>query len=177
MLERIIIAGAGGQGNLFFGKTLCLAAIEENKNVTWLPSYGPAMRGGESTCTVIISDEEIGSPIVKNPDTLIVMNKPSLSFMKGMNNGLVIINQSLADYEGGINNSDLDIMLIETEPILREIDSQNGHKILNVLLLGVYLKRKNTVDIKSVKKVLSKEKEEFFEMNIKALMAGYEYFN
>lgn len=173
MIEKIIIAGAGGQGNLFLGKILCLAAMRENKNVTWYPSYGPAMRGGKSTCTVIISDEEIGSPMVKNQDALIVMNKPSLDFMEDIKKGIVIINQSLAKYNG---TSDLDIVLVETEPILREIDSKNGQRFLNMILLGVYLKKRNIVSVENALKVLKEKKEEVFEKNKMALMAGYGYY-
>ena len=78
MTEEIIIAGFGGQGVLFIGKIMAYAALEENLEVTWFPSYGPEMRGGTANCTVVISDEEIGSPQVLNPRAAIVMNQPSL---------------------------------------------------------------------------------------------------
>jgi len=101
MLKSIIIAGAGGQGNIFAGEVFAVAVLKENKNVTFFPSYGPQMRGGKSTCTVVISDEEIGSPIISTPDALIVMNEPSLDFIKNVRrDGLVIINSSLSEYRG-----------------------------------------------------------------------------
>lgn len=175
MLERIIIAGAGGQGNLFLGKILCLAAIKEEKNATWFPSYGPAMRGGKSTCMVVISDEEIDSYIVKSPDALIVMNKPSLYFIKDVDKGIIIINQSLAKYDSKIVNSNLDINLIETESILKEIDDKNGQKALNMLLLGVYLKKRKIISIENILRILKEENEKFFNINKMAVLAGYDY--
>lgn len=175
MIEKIIIAGAGGQGNLFLGKILCLTAIEEGKNATWLPSYGPAMRGGKSTCTVVISNEEIGSPIVSVPDTLIVMNKPSLDFMKNMKKGCVIINQSLAEYDGFSNG--LDVIPIHTDDIMNQLNSK---QVLNMILLGAYVNYKNVVKLGTVLRALGSElkkagREKLFEINKKAIMAGYDY--
>ncbi len=175
MTEKIIIAGSGGQGNLFIGDILCLAAMLEGKNVTWLPSYGPQMRGGTATCEVVISDNEIGSPVIAHPDALIVMNKPSLAFIDKVKPGsVVIVNQSLASYEG--NRSD--IILVPVADLMKEIANP---KLANMVLLGVYLKKRNSVKLESVLEVL-KEKmskksgwEELFELNKKALMIGYNF--
>ena len=97
MTERIIIAGAGGQGIMLLGKILATSIMEENKFVTWLPSYGAEVRGGTAHCLVVVSDEEIGSPYIKEADALIVMNSPSLMKFKGRlkNKGLLIANSSL----------------------------------------------------------------------------------
>ena len=177
MLKSVIIAGAGGQGNLFMGEALCLAALIENKNVTFFPSYGPQMRGGKSTCTVIISDEEIGSPIVNAPDTLIVMNEPSLDFIKNVrSDGLVIINSFLAKYCG--ERKDVHIINVDTVPILEKFKTV---KALNMILLGVYLKKSGIVRLDSAiaaleEKLKEEGKERFLEINRQILIAGYELF-
>src|SRR3989344_6650819 len=100
MQEELIIAGAGGQGIILIGDLLCLAAINDGKNTTGYPSYGATMRTGKATYTVIISSEEIGSPISEHPDSLLVMNKPSLSeFAKIVKpNSLILVNKSLVDW-------------------------------------------------------------------------------
>ena len=94
MIYKIIIAGAGGQGVMLLGKILAEAAMREDKFVTWLPSYGAEVRGGTANCSVVISDEEIGSPIIGSADILIVLNEPSLvRFQKRVkNNGLIVVN-------------------------------------------------------------------------------------
>ena len=177
MLKSIIIAGAGGQGNIFAGEVFAVAVLKENKNVTFLPSYGPQMRGGKSTCTVVISDEEIGSPIISTPDALIVMNEPSLDFIKNVRrDGLVIINSSLSEYRG--QRKDLRIINVNTAPILEKL---NSSKVLNMILLGVYLKVIGIVSIENALAALEEKlKEEgkgrFLEINRQALMVGYDLF-
>ena len=177
MLKSIIIAGAGGQGNIFAGEVFAVAVLKENKNVTFLPSYGPQMRGGKSTCTVVISDEEIGSPIISTPDALIVMNEPSLDFIKNVRrDGLVIINSSLSEYRG--QRKDLRIINVNTAPILEKL---NSPKVLNMILLGVCLKAMGIVSIENALAALEEKlKEEgkgrFLEINRQALMVGYDLF-
>ena len=177
MLKSIIIAGAGGQGNIFAGEVFAVAVLKENKNVTFFPSYGPQMRGGKSTCTVVISDEEIGSPIINTPDALIVMNEPSLDFIKNVRrDGLVIINSSLSEYRG--QRKDLRIINVNTAPILEKL---NSPKVLNMILLGVYLKVIGIVSIENALAALEEKlKEEgkgrFLEINRQALMVGYDLF-
>ena len=177
MLKSIIIAGAGGQGNIFAGEVFAVAVLKENKNVTFFPSYGPQMRGGKSTCTVVISDEEIGSPIISTPDALIVMNEPSLDFIKNVRrDGLVIINSSLSEYRG--QRKDLCIINVNTAPILEKL---NSSKVLNMILLGVYLKVIGIVSIENALAALEEKlKEEgkgrFLEINRQALMVGYDLF-
>ena len=98
MTEKVIIAGAGGQGIMVLGKVLSVAAMIENRHVTWMPAYGPEVRGGAAHCTVIISDEEIGSPWVEKADALLIMNALSLERFKerAKRGGLLILNSSLA---------------------------------------------------------------------------------
>jgi 2-oxoglutarate ferredoxin oxidoreductase subunit gamma len=97
MMEKIIIAGAGGQGIMLLGRVLAEAAMRENKYVTWLPSYGAEVRGGTAYCMVVISHKEIGSPYIEEADTLIIMNNPSLEKFKDRikKQGLLILNSSL----------------------------------------------------------------------------------
>jgi 2-oxoglutarate ferredoxin oxidoreductase subunit gamma len=99
--ENVIVAGFGGQGVLFIGRLLAYAAMKERRNVTWIPSYGPEMRGGTANCTVVISDEVIGSPVITSPQGLIVMNKPSLDTFEPRlkTGGLLIMNSSLITRE------------------------------------------------------------------------------
>ena len=94
MQTEIVIAGFGGQGVLFAGQVLAYAAMDDGKHVTWIPSYGPEMRGGTANCTVVVADEEIGSPIVRHPKAVIAMNQPSLEKYEPLvaENGTLLIN-------------------------------------------------------------------------------------
>lgn len=185
MLETVIISGYGGQGNQFIGKMLCLAAMKD-KYILHFPFYGPETRSGVSRCLAIVSDEEIGSPVVTSPETLIIMNQPSLKWLDNMKPGkLVIINASLADYANySEKRSDLKIVLVETSELVKQ------ELPLNMILLGVYLKKKNIVSIENVLmamdekfqeeiregKLTREKKEKIFNANKKALLAGYNLF-
>jgi 2-oxoglutarate ferredoxin oxidoreductase subunit gamma len=100
MQKEIIIAGFGGQGVLFGGQVLAYAAMDTGKDVTWIPSYGPEMRGGTANCTVVIADHEIGSPLVKNPPLAIALNLPSFDKYEATlaPGGTLIVNQSMVDH-------------------------------------------------------------------------------
>lgn len=150
MIERIIIAGAGGQGIMLLGKVLAAAAMEENKFVTWMPSYGAEVRGGTAYCMVIVSDAPIGSPYVTRADTLIIMNAPSLAKFEGRiaPKGLFIFNNSLApDYKPdngkarGYGFSEIAIRL-------------GNIKVANMVALGVYLRSKGFVKKSTILKVM-----------------------
>jgi len=151
MTEKIIIAGSGGQGIMLLGKVLAEAAMSEGKFVTWLPAYGAEVRGGTAHCMVIISDEEIGSPYIDKADTLIIMNKPSLSrFSSRLKKGAVMItNSSLVMPEGkrlkvvGYPFTDLAVKL-------------GNVKVANMVALGCYLAHKKTVGISSVLAIMKK---------------------
>ena len=97
MQQEVIIAGFGGQGVLFTGQLISYAAMDEGKEVTWIPSYGPEMRGGTANCTVVGSDEEIGSPLVKNPTAVMAFNLPSLEKFERLvkKDGLLVVNSSM----------------------------------------------------------------------------------
>lgn len=167
MFETVIFSGSGGQGNQFPCKVLCLAVMEY-KFVLHFPFYGPETRSGVSRGLAIISDEEISSPVVTSPETLIIMNQPSLQWLKNMKSGkLVIINTSLADYVNySEKRNDLEIVLVETSELVKRLSLS-----LNMILLGVYLKKKNVVSVEKVLEVIKEEKN--FEANKKALFVGY----
>jgi 2-oxoglutarate ferredoxin oxidoreductase subunit gamma len=99
MQTEIILAGFGGQGIMFAGQILSYAAMDAGNEVTWIPSYGPEMRGGTANCTVVVSDEEIGSPVVKNPDSVLAMNLPSLDKYEPLikPGGVLVVNSSMVD--------------------------------------------------------------------------------
>ena len=172
----ILAAGFGGQGILFAGKQLALAGMYVNKKVTWLPSYGPESRGGTSNCTVIISDDEIGSPVTPNPDILIVMNLPSYikfhdSIKKG---GSLICDSSLVSEKS--NRDDINKYYIPATSIAYE---QNMPKLANVIMLGKLIAETKifTPDelIMSMKKSIPESKKDLLDLNIKALDIGFNY--
>lgn len=151
MEKSIVISGFGGQGTLFAGQILAYAAMDAGKHVTWIPSYGPEMRGGTANCTVVISDEEIGSPIVSSPDIVIAMNLPSVDkYEPIMNTGTtMIVNRSLVDR--GYSRDDLNIVDI----MANEISEEMGNvRLANMLLLAVMLKHEPILSIDSIKQAL-----------------------
>lgn len=137
MTDSIIITGFGGQGILFAGKILAYAALIKGKQLSWLPSYGPEMRGGTANCHVIISDEPVGSPIITNPDVLISMNKPSLEkFEKDVvAGGTVIYDKTLIDRD--IARTDIRVVGIEATRIATE---EGKASMANMIMLGALLK-------------------------------------
>jgi len=184
MVEKIIIAGAGGQGIMLLGKVLAEAAMREDKYVTWLPSYGAEVRGGTAHCMVVISDAEIGSPYIEQADALIIMNGPSLKKFKDRikNKGLLIVNSSLAS-----NFEDIDKPRPCTQKrgkrihILKypftDLAVELGNiKIANMIALGCFINQKNIVDSKSVSSVIQamapEDKKNLIEINQKALLEG-----
>lgn len=173
MNQRLIIAGFGGQGVLSMGQLLAYAGMLESKNVTWLPSYGPEMRGGTANCNVIISDEPIGAPIVTDATAAIIMNLPSLSkFETAVEpGGLIFINSSLIDKK--TSRSDIEAIYIPANDIAAEL---NNDKVANMIILGAYLKKTNAVHVESIleslKKVLGPGKEKLIPLNREALAKG-----
>jgi 2-oxoglutarate ferredoxin oxidoreductase subunit gamma len=173
--EEIIIAGFGGQGILFMGTLLAQAAMESGLQVTFFPSYGAEMRGGTANCTVIISNEQVGSPVSETPDTVIAMNQPSLNRFVGWikKGGLLVINSSL------INNVTEMPDLIDTVGIpATEIAQKLGNEqCTNMVALGSYLARKQIVSldaaVKGLPVVLGQKKLKLLDVNISALKHGY----
>lgn len=175
MTERIIIAGAGGQGIMLLGKVLGMAAMRKEKYVTWLPSYGAEVRGGTAHCMVVISDKEIGSPYIDKADTLIIMNKPSLERFKSRlkDKGLVLINSSLADRCPRRNSRVLACPFTELAMKLGNI------KVANMVALGAFLSQRKNFDLKDIFGVISdiapKGKRDLIEVNKRALEKGAKY--
>jgi 2-oxoglutarate ferredoxin oxidoreductase subunit gamma len=149
MIERVIIAGSGGQGVMLLGKVLAEAAMREGKQVTWFPAYGPEVRGGTSHCMVTISDQEIGSPYISQADTLIILNHPSLERFKGKvkNKGLLILNSSLAkiDVSGGPE--------VLQFPFTDIAIKSGNIKVANMVALGCYLAVKKIIKLKNILEV------------------------
>lgn len=173
MEEQIIIAGFGGQGILFMGRLLIHAAMREGKRVTWFPSYGGAMRGGTAYCSVIISSQEIGSPLISHPNALIVMNTPSLDKFGStvQKDGCIVWNRSLIN-RGPSRN---DIKAIEV-PANEIAQKSGGEQAANLVMLGAYVAQSNVVSLsslkESLKEVLSESRYHLLPTNEKALEEG-----
>jgi 2-oxoglutarate ferredoxin oxidoreductase subunit gamma len=172
MIERVIIAGAGGQGIMLLGKVLAEAAMDENKRVTWLPSYGAEVRGGTANCMVVISDEDIGSPFINIADSLIIMNEPSLSRFAGRvkDTGVLVVNGSLV--KGDIKTKAKVLKFGFTELA----NSLGNPKVANMVALGCFLAETKLIDLKSVvgvfEKYAPKNKKELVLVNKNALLSG-----
>ncbi|MCX7950613.1 MAG: 2-oxoacid:acceptor oxidoreductase family protein [Clostridiales bacterium] len=171
--QEIIFAGFGGQGILSMGKFLAYAGLEEDLNVSWFPSYGPEMRGGTSNCSVIISDEPIGSPLVVDATTVVVMNRPSLDKFEShvVKGGLLIIDSDLVNREP--ERDDIEVIKIPAQTVAEEVGSK---KIANMVLLGALVEKTKIVSMESLLNALKHHgKEQFFELNKKALERGAEF--
>ncbi|QEK13147.1 2-oxoacid:ferredoxin oxidoreductase subunit gamma [Crassaminicella thermophila] len=171
--QEIICAGFGGQGVMSMGQLLTYAGMIEGKNVSWLPSYGPEMRGGTANCSVIVSDTPIGSPIVIDATSAIVMNLPSLlKFEKSLvKDGLLLINSSLIDQK--TSRDDVKAYYVPANEIANELG--NG-KVANMVMLGAFLEITKVVEIDSIlaalKKVFGPAKEHLLPLNKEALEKG-----
>lgn len=168
--QEIIFSGFGGQGILYMGKLLAYAAINEGLNVSWLPSYGPEMRGGTANCSVIITDGVVGSPVITSADTIVVMNKPSLdkfeSYLK--KDGLLIMNSDLIDVEP--TRTDIKVIKINANTLAKQIGSNS---VANMILLGALVKATKVLPFDVVVNALREHgKESFYEANRKALEIG-----
>ena len=176
MTTQILIAGFGGQGVLFAGKCLAYEGLFEDKQVSWLPSYGPEMRGGTANCSVIISDSPVGSPIVTYPDVLLAMNLPSLDKYENdvTKGGKVIIDSTLISRK--VVREDISAFYIPAT----KMAADNGTPTLaNMIMLGKMIKETGIVSFdnacEAMKKVVSARHQDLLDANIKALNAGYNY--
>lgn len=174
--QEIVIAGFGGQGILSAGKLLAYAGMLENKYVSWLPSYGPEMRGGTANCNVIISDEPVGSPILNSADTLIVMNGPSLDKFENWisEGGLIITDSILVDRH--IDKKDVDVFEI---PATKMASDMGNSTYANIILLGKLIAKTGIIKKESfaeaLKSILPAKKHYLIPEEIKALEMGMEY--
>jgi len=173
MLEEIIIAGFGGQGVMSMGQLIAYAGMIEGKGVSWLPSYGPEQRGGTANCAVVVSDEPVGSPLVKRPSTAIVLNNPSFDKFEPCvrPSGILILNSSLVVRA----SKRKDIKVIEISATDMANDLGNA-RVANMILLGAFLEHTKLVAtdaiIESLKKVLSADKHHLIDINKRALQKG-----
>ena len=175
MQTEIIISGFGGQGALFAGQLLAYAALENNLNVTWFPSYGPEMRGGTAHCTVILSDQEIGSPVVKNPTAVIVMNIPSLEKYESLvkADGILVVNTSLVDRNP--TRKDIQVILVPANEIAEELGEK---RMANMVLLGALMERLGVLSLEQIGDALKihipEHRRNLLEANLKAMARGAE---
>ena len=173
---NILIAGFGGQGVLFAGKCLAYKGLTEDKQVSWLPSYGPEMRGGTANCSVILSDSPVGSPIVSTPDILIAMNLPSLDKYEGetQKGGKIFVDSTLIGRK--VEREDVDAYYI---PATKIASDENLPGLANMIILGMMIKKSGIMPYENVEKALNKvvsaKKANLLELNKKAIQIGYDY--
>ncbi len=182
MHEEIIISGFGGQGALFAGQLLAYAGMDSGKHVTWIPSYGPEMRGGTAHCTVVISDEPIGSPMVRNPSAVIALNLPSLDKYEGLvkPGGVLIYNSSLV--ERAVSRADIRvtpapanaISMEETAPLLE--GKPGDARLANVVMLGALVQATGLLPLEAIEAALAahlpQRHRRWLEPNGRALRRG-----
>lgn len=152
MQTEIITAGFGGQGVLFTGQLLTYAAMDEGREVTWIPSYGPEMRGGTANCTVVISDEEIGSPMVSDPQAVIAMNLPSLDKYEGKvrPGGVLVVNESMVDR--AVSRQDIKVVMVKANEIAEELGDK---RMMNMVLLGALIANLPVIPLEAIEKALA----------------------
>ena len=167
-------AGFGGQGIMMAGKLLAEAGMAEGKQVIWIPSYGPEMRGGTAYCTVVVSDKPIGSPVINNPIHLIAMNRPSLEKFAPMvrKGGIILINSSLIPITS--ERDDIEEFLVECNKIANEIGNIRGP---NMVAVGAYAAASEVVGLDTLEHIIREEfskKPQFVDMNVEAMKKGAE---
>lgn len=176
MEQRIIIAGSGGQGILFLGKLISRAAMLEQKEVTWFPSYGAEMRGGTANCTVIIADSMIGSPVIRNPDTLLIMNDASYKRFHArlLSGGLLICDASLVTIEN--HRTDIRIIRIPASGIAATL---HATKSANMVMMGAFVAATRCLSIDAVLGAVNETipscKKDLLEINKTLIMEGYTF--
>lgn len=173
--ERIIIAGFGGQGIMLAGKILIRTGLLMGRSVTYIPSYGAEVRGGTAHCHVIISENEIASPVIARPDSCLVMNSPSLAkFQERVReNGHIFINSSMV--KEAISRKDLVTVRIEANDVAEGLGSI---KAANMVMLGAYLKYSGLLRLppfrSALKAVIPPRHRDLLDINLKAIQSGYE---
>ena len=173
--QEIIIAGFGGQGVLSMGQLLAYAAMQEGKEVSWMPSYGPEMRGGTANCIVIVSDSRISSPIVAKFDSAIILNQPSLDkFVNGVKLGGFLLFEK-STIISPPKRTDIEVTTIGA---IEEAHRLTSKQVANVVLLGAFLERRPIVEpqnvLKALRKVLPAHRQHLLPINEQALVRGKE---
>ncbi len=173
---NMLFAGFGGQGILFTGKAVAYSGMMEGREVSWLPSYGPEMRGGTANCSVCLSDEPIGSPLVLNPDCLVAMNNPSYDKFIGsvVPGGVAVIDSTLVDRV--CERTDITAVFLPATQTAQENGLQG---LANIILLGVLLKKTGFTTPESLetcfRKIIPAKKADLIEKNMQALRLGMEF--
>lgn len=174
MQNDVIMAGFGGQGILLIGKMLAYAGMHEGKEVSWLPSYGPEMRGGTCNCTVVISDRTVGSPVIQSPRAVLAMNLPSLDKFEAnvRPGGLLLVNTSLINREPA--RSDVRVVKVAANEIANELGNPRG---ANMVALGAYVGASGAVSLEEVELVVREtfaSKPKVVDVNLEALHRGFD---
>ena len=173
MTYETIMAGFGGQGLLFSGKVLAHAALIENRELSWLPSYGPEMRGGTCNCSVIVSDDPVGSPIIAHPNVLMVMNEPSLDKFEDQvaAGGTIFVDSSLIARK--VRRTDVDVVYIPATQMAKDMEAPS---LANMVILGAIVEKLRCVSpdtvVDALKETISARKANLLELNLKAVEAG-----
>ena len=173
---QILIAGFGGQGVLFAGKFLAYKGMVEDLNISWLPSYGPEMRGGTANCSVVLSDMPVGSPIITAPDVLVAMNLPSLQKFEGtvVPGGKIFVDSALIDAK--VERTDVEVFYIPATQMAKDAGFST---LANMILMGKVIKETGAVSFENNKSTfeafIPAKKANLIEINCQALQTGYDY--
>ena len=176
MNKEILIAGFGGQGILFSGKFLAYEGLIDGKEVSWLPSYGPEMRGGTANCSVILSDEPVGSPIVSNPDILVAMNLPSLDKYEDavVPGGMIFVDSTLIERK--VKRDDVKVFYIPATQLAQQMQAPT---LANMIITGKLIAESGMIKTESIEqtlgKIVSAKRANLLEVNLKAIKCGMEY--
>jgi len=176
MLTKTIFSGFGGQGVLSIGFTVANAAMFEGKYVTYLPSYGVEVRGGTANCTVVVSDEEIASPVASDPEFIVAMNQPSFARFQSIlqSGGLLCVNSSIVDASSA--RGDIEVLAVPTSELAEKL---GAIKVANMIMLGAFVKASSIISfeflIKNLTGILGEGKSKLIKLNKDALELGYNY--
>ncbi len=176
MITETIFAGFGGQGVLMMGYVLAVSVMKDGKHVTYLPSYGAEVRGGTANCTVVVSDEEIASPVSSSPQNVVVMNNPSLLRYQGMirSGGVMMINDSLVHAQ--LARSDVDAVRVPVTDLANELGSP---RIANMIMLGAFAAKTGITSLDSLMsglgEIVKGKKASIMDLNRKGMDRGAEF--
>lgn len=177
MQEEFVFAGFGGQGVMFIGQLLAYAAMDNHMEVTWIPSYGPEMRGGTAHCIVVVSDKMIGSPIVSRPGVGVIFNRPSFEKYEQVvaHNGLLVVNSSLVP-EAETQRQDLTLLKVPATDLAYELENA---RLTNVIMMGAVLTVRPVLSVDALRQALDDHipahRRGMLEANFQALEKGAEY--
>ncbi len=175
MHESVIMSGFGGQGILLMGQLLCYAGMHEGRKVTWMPSYGPEMRGGTANCTVMISSDRVGSPVIRFPQSLVAMNKASLDKFENaiQPEGFLVINSSLVDRDP--TRTDIRFIKVPANQIAEDVGTL---QVTNMAALGAYVAGSGVVSLEAVivalRRMIPEHRKQMLTVNEEALRRGAE---